>query len=151
MGNIEKCIICESEKCKRVILEKNNVIVTKWRYECKYCGKYDVNDDENLIDVARKRILWEGSEFDKHLLENIKKNLYKLQSYIREMNDEYNEIPYLTEGKIKTIINLPDKTIQEKVAEHKEGGISRAEYAKMMSGNELAIETEKDSGVKKNI
>jgi nucleoside 2-deoxyribosyltransferase len=114
--NIEICIICGSNKFKRAILEKNkDGIVTKWRYECKYCGNYDViNDEKFLINEARRNFLGESSELDKYLLENIKKNLYKLQSYIRETNDEYNEIPYLTEEKIKTIINFLDKTIQEK-------------------------------------
>jgi len=90
--NPDKCIICGSDECKRYIIEKNSEgAVKKWKYECKYCGRYEIDDGLNIKDEDK----------------------FKIQCYVREQNDEFNEIPYLTEEKIKTIINLPDKSIKE--------------------------------------
>jgi len=115
MTNPNKCIICGSEECKKYIIETNsNGVVEKWKYECKYCRKYEIDENEKfLIDVVKNKALWKSSKFYINLLQNISQNLYKIQCYIREQNDEFNETPYLTEEKIKTIINLPDKSIKE--------------------------------------
>ena len=90
--NPNKCIICGSDECKRDFVKTNsNGVVEKCKYECKYCEKYEIDDWLNI------------SNEDK----------FKIQCYVREQNDEFNETPCLTEEKIKTIINLPDKSIKE--------------------------------------
>jgi len=114
MINIGKCIICGSNDYGRVAIATKDNIIEKWEYNCKYCKKYKINESEKfLINTANDVTLWQGNNFDKKFLEKIKNNIYKLQSYIREQNDEFNNIPELTEEKIKQIIDLPNKTIKE--------------------------------------
>jgi hypothetical protein len=103
---IQLCIVCNNE-CK---ITKNNDIM---KFDCKYCGKYNINENVKKLITGAKNINFISQNFDRKLLEKIKNNFYKLQFYIREQNDEFNETPYLTEEKIKTIINLPDKSIKE--------------------------------------
>ena len=105
--NPDKCIICGSDECKRYILNINkDRVVTKCRYECKYCGKYDIKDDFNIDEFLKSL-----KNYSSHI--DLNKDKSKIQCYVREINDEFNEIPYLTEEKIKTILEFPNKSIKE--------------------------------------
>jgi nucleoside 2-deoxyribosyltransferase len=102
---MEKCIICGNDECG-----KSRISLKKSAYECKYCGTYEIFDiviDD--IHTAKNNDLLHKFN-NQNLLKN---NLYKIQSYIREQNDEFNNIPELSREKIQQIINLPDKTIKE--------------------------------------
>jgi len=95
--NPDKCIICGGDECRRYVIRINpDGLVEKWKYECEYCGKYEIDDRAvNLLTYEK---------FNEK---------YKLQSYIREQNDIFNEITFLTVEKIKQIIEMPDKTLKE--------------------------------------
>jgi hypothetical protein len=88
--NPEKCLICGSDNCKRISIKIENGIIKKWRYICKYCGSYEIDDDKGkfLLNILKDINLWESdNHFGYEFLEKINNNLYKLQSYIREQND----------------------------------------------------------------
>ena len=100
--NPDKCIICGSNECKK---KQHSEEVFKFRYICKYCGKYDIEDDFNIDEFLKS--------LKKYSFKNFQKDKFKIQFYIREQNDEFNETPYLTEEKINTILDLPNKSIKE--------------------------------------
>lgn len=104
--NPEKCLICGSDNCKRVSIKIEDGIIKKWKYTCKYCGSYEVDDDLDIVEILKSLKKYKNSN-------ELEKDKLKTQCEVRRINDEFNESPYLTEEKIKTIINLPDKSIKE--------------------------------------
>jgi len=108
--SFESCFICgKSERKdkeatysafnKKISKTNENGLVIQFSCECFWCGKY--------------KITQEAIEYLDNLSLKEKKQKYKIQSYIREQNDKFNDIPELTEEKVKQIINLSNKTLKE--------------------------------------
>jgi len=94
MVNNEKCLICNSD----AINHRYNQEYNSDEIDCLKCGKY-------------YRV--HGFEVDLEL-EADKSAFYKVSSWIREQNDEYHTVPKIDNEKFNEILEMRDKTIQEK-------------------------------------
>ena len=93
MANTEKCLICNSS----TINHGQNREYHSDEIDCSKCGKY---------------YRMHGFEVDLEL-ELDKSAFYKVSSWIREQNDEFNITPKIDEEKFNEILEMKEKTIQE--------------------------------------
>jgi len=89
--NNEKCKICNN-KCTSQGGDPLNI---SFLVNCSYCGNYVLN-------------ALNPDEYED------KSKFYKVSSWIREQNDEFNTTPKIGEKKFNEILEMRDKTIQEK-------------------------------------
>ena len=94
MTKEEKCLICDSNAENIGYIEENN----SDEIHCSKCGNY---------------YRAYGFETDLELAYD-KEKFYKVSSWIREQNDEFNITPKIDEKKFNEILEMKDKTIQEK-------------------------------------
>lgn len=86
---------------------------------CKICNSraeyhdYDIKEDKQAINCTRcgKYYLMNSFETD---IYNDESNFYKVSSWVREQNDEWNKVPELDHEKFEQILNMKDKKIKEK-------------------------------------
>jgi nucleoside 2-deoxyribosyltransferase/DNA-directed RNA polymerase subunit RPC12/RpoP len=94
MTKEEKCSICKNKVINRGL----NKTYNSDYIDCNYCGKY---------------YRFYGFEIDLELWTD-KSKFYKVSSWIREQNDEFNNTPKINKEKFEQILNIREKTIQEK-------------------------------------
>jgi len=94
MSNNEKCLICNSNAINHGYNQEYN----SDEIDCSKCGKY-------------YRV--HGFEVDLEL-ESDKSAFYKVSSWIREQNDEFNIVSKIGEKKFNEILEMRDKKVQEK-------------------------------------
>jgi nucleoside 2-deoxyribosyltransferase len=92
--NLNRCFICGEKG-----IELLNTLDSMYECRCYICGYYKISK--------------EAIEFLENFPYEYISKAYKLQSYIKEQNDEYNNIPDLNKNKITTIINMPEKSLKE--------------------------------------
>ena len=86
---------------------------------CKICNKnakyhdYNMKEDSQFVDCeyCGKYFLLYSFETD---IYPDKSNFYKVSSWIREQNDEFNRNPNIDEKTFDKILEMRDKKIQEK-------------------------------------
>ncbi|MFA6137666.1 MAG: hypothetical protein WC667_06220 [Sulfurimonas sp.] len=85
------CKICnkEAEQYPRMVDESDII--------CHYCGMYSIAGSFNIDSCFQD-----------------KSNFYKVSSWIREQNDEFNLSPKIDFSKFEQILNIKDKKIKEK-------------------------------------
>ncbi len=99
----KECIICGRNAQVNENISDANI---KRLFHCKYCGKFYEMD--SLKQFLYKCNLKEYQEsFDKS-------KLYKVSSWTREQNDEFNVNPEIDSQKFEEILNMRGKKIQEK-------------------------------------
>ncbi len=86
-----QCKICDREA------KELPRVADRQDISCPYCGEYSVS----------------GSLKIESFFED-KSNFYKVSSWIREQNDEFNKIPRFDYSKFEDVLNMRDKKISEK-------------------------------------
>lgn len=95
------CILCG----RKSQLDENDINIKKL-LNCEYCGKFYEMD-------SLKQFLYKCNSDEYKESFNIS-NLYKVSSWIREQNDEFNIHPEIDTEKFVKILNMRDKKIKEK-------------------------------------
>jgi len=87
--------------------------------ECKICDKeaeyynYDFAKDRQAVDCPYCGKYFLVNSFATDIYRD-KSNFYKVSSWIREQNDEFNNHPEIDDKKFNEILNMKDKKVQEK-------------------------------------
>ncbi len=86
-----RCKICNSEaEIYPRVADREDIL-------CPYCGKYSIIGGFDINSCFKD-----------------KTNFYKLSSWIKEQNDEFNRTPMIDFSKFEQILNIRDKKIKEK-------------------------------------
>lgn len=87
--------------------------------KCKICDKdanhhdYSIQNDKQAVDCAYCGKYYLMNSFETDIYTD-KSNFYKVSSWIREQNDEFNNHPEIDDKKFNEILSMKDKKVQEK-------------------------------------